>query len=188
MTVGVLALQGAFVEHEAMLVGIGVEVRQIRLPRDLAGIDRLIIPGGESTTIGKLMVMYDLLIPLRERISAGMPTWGTCAGAILMSRTILDGRPDQPALQVMDIESRRNAFGSQLDSFEADIDMTGLDAPFHTVFIRAPILQNPGPSCQVLASLPDGRIVAAQQKHMLATSFHPELTTDDRIHRYFLTL
>ncbi|MFN7471798.1 MAG: pyridoxal 5'-phosphate synthase glutaminase subunit PdxT [Roseiflexaceae bacterium] len=188
MTVGVLALQGAFVEHEAMLRSIGVDVRQIRLPRDLTGVDRLIIPGGESTTIGKLMVMYDLLVPLRERIAAGMPTWGTCAGAILMSRRILDGRPDQPALQVMDIESRRNAFGSQLDSFEADIDMIGLDAPFHTVFIRAPILQNPGPACQVLASLADGRIVAAREQHMLATSFHPELTNDDRIHRYFLTL
>ena len=180
MTVGVLALQGAFVEHEAMLRSIGVDVRQIRLPRDLTGVDRLIIPGGESTTIGKLMVMYDLLVPLRERIAAGMPTWGTCAGAILMSRRILDGRPDQPALQVMDIESRRNAFGSQLDSFEADIDMIGLDAPFRTVFIR--------PACQVLASLADGRIVAAREQHMMATSFHPELTSDDRIHRYFLTL
>lgn len=188
MTVGVLALQGAFIEHEAMLKAIGVETRQIRLPRDLDGIDRLILPGGESTTIGKLMVMYDLLNPLRERIQAGMPVWGTCAGAILMSRRIVDGRPDQPALQVMDIESRRNAFGSQLDSFEADIAMIGLDAPFHTVFIRAPILENPGPSCRVLASLPDGRIVAAQQGHMLATSFHPELTDDNRIHRYFLTI
>jgi 5'-phosphate synthase pdxT subunit len=188
MTVGVLALQGAFIEHEAMLTRIGVETRQIRLPRDLDGIERLILPGGESTTIGKLMVMYDLLIPLRDRINAGMPVWGTCAGAILMSRRIVDGRPDQPALQVMDIESRRNAFGSQLDSFETDITMIGLDAPFHTVFIRAPIIENPGPSCRILAQLSDGRIVAAQQNHMLATSFHPELTEDDRIHRYFLTI
>ncbi|MFM2033006.1 MAG: hypothetical protein RLZZ297_1771 [Chloroflexota bacterium] len=188
MTVGVLALQGAFIEHEAMLQGIGVPTRQIRLPRDLDGIERLIIPGGESTTIGKLMVMYDLLQPLRDRINAGMPTWGTCAGAILMSRRIVDGRPDQPSLQVMDIETRRNAFGSQLDSFEVDIEMTGLDAPFHTVFIRAPILENPGPTCSVLARLADGRIVAARQGHLLATSFHPELTDDDRIHRYFLTI
>jgi 5'-phosphate synthase pdxT subunit len=105
-----------------------------------------------------------------------------------MSRRIVDGRPDQPSLQVMDIETRRNAFGSQLDSFEVDIEMTGLDAPFHTVFIRAPILENPGPTCSVLARLADGRIVAARQGHLLATSFHPELTDDDRIHRYFLTI
>ncbi len=188
MTVGVLALQGAFREHEEMLSRMGVAHRQVRLPRDLAEVERLIIPGGESTTIGKLMVMYDLLEPLRERIQAGMPVWGTCAGAILLSRSIVDGRPDQPALQVMDIESRRNAFGSQLDSFEADITMQGLDAPFHSVFIRAPILQKPGTQCAVLAHLDDGRIVAARQAQMLATSFHPELTHDDRIHQYFLAM
>jgi 5'-phosphate synthase pdxT subunit len=188
MTVGVLALQGAFREHEEMLDRMGVAHRQVRLPRDLAEVERLIIPGGESTTIGKLMVMYDLLQPLRERIQAGMPVWGTCAGAILLSRSIVDGRPDQPALHVMDIESRRNAFGSQLDSFEADIIMQGLDAPFHSVFIRAPILQKPGPRCAVLAHLDDGRIVAARQAQMLATSFHPELTHDDRIHQYFLAM
>lgn len=187
MTVGVLALQGAFREHEQMLHRMGVTTRQVRLPRDLADVDRIILPGGESTTIGKLLVMYDLLNPLRERILAGMPTWGTCAGAILMSRRIVDGRPDQPALQVMDIEARRNAFGSQLDSFEADVDIKGLDRPFHTVFIRAPILEKPGEQCQVLASLPDGRIVAARQANMLATSFHPELTDDSRIHELFLT-
>ena len=187
MTVGVLALQGAFREHEQMLHRMGVATRQVRLPRDLADIDRIILPGGESTTIGKLLVMYDLLAPLRERINAGMPTWGTCAGAILMSRRIVDGRPDQPALQVMDIEARRNAFGSQLDSFEADVDFAGLDHAFHTIFIRAPILEKPGDQCRVLASLPDGRIVAARQGHMLATSFHPELTDDHRIHELFLT-
>lgn len=187
MTVGVLALQGAFREHEEMLHRMGVATRQVRLPRDLADIDRIILPGGESTTIGKLLVMYDLLTPLRERIIAGMPAWGTCAGAILMSRRIVDGRPDQPALQVMDIEARRNAFGSQLDSFEADVDIKGLDRPFHTVFIRAPILEKPGEHCHVLASLPDGRIVAARQDNMLATSFHPELTDDSRIHELFLT-
>jgi pyridoxal 5'-phosphate synthase pdxT subunit len=188
MTVGVLALQGAFREHEQMLQQMGVAVRQIRLPRDLADIDRLIIPGGESTTIGKLMVMYDLLTPIQQRITAGMPVWGTCAGAILMSRTIVDGRPDQPSLRVMDIESRRNAFGSQLDSFEADITVTGLDAPFHTVFIRAPILEKPSGDCRSIATLPDGRIVAAQQQRMLATSFHPELTQDSRMHALFLAL
>ena len=188
MTVGVLALQGAFREHEEMLERMGVPHRQVRLPRDLAEVERLIIPGGESTTIGKLMVMYDLLEPLRTRIQAGMPVWGTCAGAILLSRSIVDGRPDQPALHVMDIESRRNAFGSQLDSFEADITMQGLDAPFHSVFIRAPIVQKPGTQCAVLAQLDDGRIVAARQAQMLATSFHPELTHDDRIHQYFLAM
>jgi 5'-phosphate synthase pdxT subunit len=187
MTVGVLALQGAFREHEEMLHRMGVATRQVRLPRDLAEVDRIILPGGESTTIGKLLVMYDLLNPLRERILAGMPAWGTCAGAILMSRRIVDGRPDQPALQVMDIEARRNAFGSQLDSFEADVVIKGLDRPFHTVFIRAPILEKPGEQCQILASLPDGRIVAARQNNMLATSFHPELTDDSRIHELFLT-
>ncbi|MBM4412737.1 MAG: pyridoxal 5'-phosphate synthase glutaminase subunit PdxT [Chloroflexi bacterium] len=187
MTVGVLALQGAFREHEEMLHRMGVATRQVRLPRDLAEVDRLIIPGGESTTIGKLLVMYELLTPLRERILAGMPVWGTCAGAILMARRIVDGRPDQPALNVMDIEARRNAFGSQLDSFEAEVDVTDIDHPFHTVFIRAPILEKPGEQCRVLATLPDGRIVAARQAHMLATSFHPELTNDSSIHELFLS-
>jgi 5'-phosphate synthase pdxT subunit len=186
MTVGVLALQGAFREHEQMLNSMGVATRQIRLPRDLDGIDRLIIPGGESTTIGKLLVLYELLVPIQQRIMAGMPVWGTCAGAILLSRTIVDGRPDQPSLRVMDIESRRNAFGSQLDSFEADISMVGLADPFHAVFIRAPILEKPSGSCRAIATLPDGRIVAARQDGMLATSFHPELTQDNRIHALFL--
>jgi len=188
MTVGVLALQGAFREHEQMLNSMGVATRQIRLPRDLDGIDRLIIPGGESTTIGKLLVLYELIAPIQQRIVAGMPVWGTCAGAILLSRTIVDGRPDQPGLRVMDIESRRNAFGSQLDSFEADISMVGLADPFHTVFIRAPILEKPSGDCHVTATLPDGRIVAARQHRMLATSFHPELTQDNRIHALFLAM
>ena len=188
MTVGVLALQGAFREHEEMLDRLGVPHRQVRLPRDLDGIDRLIIPGGESTTIGKLLVMYDLLEPLQARIRAGMPVWGTCAGAILLSRTIVDGRPDQPALRVMDIETRRNAFGSQLDSFETNITMQGIDHPFPAVFIRAPIIEKPGADCQILAQLDDGRIVATRQDHMLATSFHPELTNDPSIHEYFLHL
>lgn len=188
MIVGVLALQGAFREHEEMLDRLGVAHRQVRLPRDLDGIDRLIIPGGESTTIGKLLVMYDLLTPIRERIQAGMPVWGTCAGAILLSRTIVDGRPDQPALRVMDIETRRNAFGSQLDSFETNIQMEGLDHPFHAVFIRAPIIEKPGATCTVLAQLDDGRVVATRQGHMLATSFHPELTDDASVHQYFLQM
>lgn len=188
MIVGILALQGAFREHEEMLTRMGVPCLQVRLPRDLAKVDRLIMPGGESTTIGKLLVMYDLIEPIRQRVLAGMPIWGTCAGAILLSSKIIDGKADQPSLHLMDIDSRRNAFGSQLDSFEADVNVAGLDTPFHTVFIRAPILENPQGACQAIATLPDGRVVAARQGHMLATSFHPELTLDDRIHRLFLSL
>lgn len=190
MTVGVLALQGDFREHEAILQQIGVPTRQVRLPKHLADVDRLILPGGESTTIGKLLVMYNLLEPIRERAMQGMPIWGTCAGAILMAKTIAEGRPaGQPALNLMDITARRNAFGRQLDSFEADLHIGPLgEEPLRTIFIRAPLLEDPGDGVQVLAALDDGRIVAAQQGHLLATSFHPELTHDDRMHRYFLEL
>jgi pyridoxal 5'-phosphate synthase pdxT subunit len=153
-------------------------------------VDRLIMPGGESTTIGKLLVIYKLLDPIRERARRGMPLWGTCAGAILMARRIAEGRPEgQPALALLDVTARRNAFGRQLDSFEADLAIPQLgEEPLHGVFIRAPILEAPGPTVKVLATLDDGRIVAVQQGHMLATSFHPELTGDDRLHRYFLEL
>lgn len=189
MTTGILALQGDFREHEEVLQRIGAPVVQVRLPKHLQQVDRLIIPGGESTTIGKLLTMYNLLEPIRERAVGGMPLWGTCAGAILIARTIADGRPDQPSLALMDITARRNAFGSQLDSFEADLSIPQLgELPLRAVFIRAPILEQPGPAVRVLASLPDGRVVAAQQGRLLATSFHPELTPDDRIHRYFLEL
>jgi 5'-phosphate synthase pdxT subunit len=189
MTVGILALQGDFREHEEVLRRIGVPTVQVRLPKHLQQVDRLIIPGGESTTIGKLLTIYDLLEPIRARALAGMPLWGTCAGAILMARTIADGRPEQPSLALMDITARRNAFGSQLDSFEADLSIAPLgDEPLRAVFIRAPILERPGPSVHVLAALEDGRVVAAQQGSLLATSFHPELTPDDRLHRYFLEL
>ncbi|HMO58394.1 MAG TPA: pyridoxal 5'-phosphate synthase glutaminase subunit PdxT [Roseiflexaceae bacterium] len=189
MTVGVLALQGDFREHAVMLHRIGAEVCEVRLPRHLAQVERLIIPGGESTTIGKLLAIYRLIEPIRERVAQGMPLWGTCAGAILLSRRITDGRDEQPTLGLMDLTARRNAFGSQLDSFEADlmIDAIG-EAPHHAVFIRAPILEQPGPKVQVLARLADGAIVAAQQAHLLATCFHPELTRDERVHRYFLEL
>ncbi|MBC8161248.1 MAG: pyridoxal 5'-phosphate synthase glutaminase subunit PdxT [Roseiflexaceae bacterium] len=189
MTVGVLALQGDFREHRAMLERIGVAVTEVRQPKHLAHVERLIIPGGESTTIGRLMVLYELLEPIRARAQAGMPLWGTCAGAILMARQIADGKPGQPALELMDIVARRNAFGRQLDSFEADLLIDALgDAPMHTVFIRAPILEQPGPAVEVLAVLDDGRIVAARQNRLLASSFHPELTDDDRMHRFFLEL
>jgi pyridoxal 5'-phosphate synthase pdxT subunit len=190
MTVGILALQGDFREHEEVLGRIGAPLLQVRLPKHLDQVDRLIIPGGESTTIGKLLVLYKLLEPIRERGQSGMPIWGTCAGAILLAKRIAEGRPaGQPALSLMDITARRNAFGRQLDSFEAKLAVDALgDDPLNTVFIRAPILEAPGPDVKVLATLGDGRIVAAQQQHLLATCFHPELTGDDRFHRYFLEL
>jgi pyridoxal 5'-phosphate synthase pdxT subunit len=190
MTVGILALQGDFREHEQTLLRIGVPVLQVRLPKHLELVDRLIIPGGESTTIGKLLVMYDLLEPIRERARRGMPLWGTCAGAILMARQIAEGRPaGQAALALMDITARRNAFGRQLDSFETDLTIPQLgEEPLHAIFIRAPVLESPGANVVVLSKLEDGRIVAAQQGGLLATAFHPELTGDDRLHRYFLEL
>ena len=190
MTVGILALQGDFREHEQTLRRIGAPTLQVRLPKHLERVDRLIIPGGESTTIGKLLVMYDLLDPVRERARRGMPLWGTCAGAILMARQIAEGRPaGQPTLALMDLMARRNAFGRQLDSFEADLSIPLLgEDPLRAVFIRAPVLEAPGPGVAVLAKLDDGRIVAAQQGRLLATAFHPELTGDDRLHRYFLEL
>jgi 5'-phosphate synthase pdxT subunit len=190
MTVGILALQGDFREHEETLRRIGAPVLQVRLPKHLDQVDRLIIPGGESTTIGKLLVLYNLLDPIRERAAGGMPLWGTCAGAILMARQIAEGRPaGQPALALMDITARRNAFGRQLDSFEIDLNIPQLgEEPLRAVFIRAPVIEAPGANVEVLAKLDDGRIVAAQQGGLLATAFHPELTGDDRLHRYFLEL
>jgi 5'-phosphate synthase pdxT subunit len=190
MTVGILALQGDFREHEEILGRIGAPTLQVRLPKHLAQVDRLIIPGGESTTIGKLLVLYNLLDPIRERARGGMPLWGTCAGAILMANRIAEGRPEgQPALALMSITARRNAFGRQLDSFEANLSIPRIgEAPLRAVFIRAPLLEAPGAEVPVLATLEDGRIVAAQQRHLLATCFHPELTGDERFHRYFLEL
>lgn len=190
MNVGVLALQGAFVEHEAMLRGLGAQTTQVRLPHQLAAVDRLIIPGGESTTIGKLLETYQLLEPLAERGRGGMPIWGTCAGMILLATEIAEGRREgQPALGLMDITARRNAFGRQLDSFEAELDVPILgEQPFHAVFIRAPQIDRVGAGVEPLATLADGRIVAARQGRLLATAFHPELTDDARFHRLFLEL
>jgi 5'-phosphate synthase pdxT subunit len=190
MTVGILALQGDFREHEETLRRIGASTLQVRLPKHLAQVDRLIIPGGESTTIGKLLELYKLLQPIRELARRGMPLWGTCAGAILMANQIAKGRPEgQPALALMNITARRNAFGRQLDSFEADLSIPQIgEVPLRAVFIRAPLLEAPGPEVAVLATLNDGRIVAAQQGNLLATCFHPELTGDDRFHSYFLEL
>lgn len=190
MNVGVLALQGAFIEHERMLRRLGQEVTQVRLPQHLDTIDRLIIPGGESTTIGKLLVAYGLVEPIRERARREMPIWGTCAGMILLASEITDGRPaGQPALALMDITARRNAFGRQLDSFEAALEVPEIGAaPFNAVFIRAPLIEQVRGDAEPLAALDDGRIVAVRQGRLLATAFHPELTNDTRFHELFLNL
>ncbi|MCB9453941.1 MAG: pyridoxal 5'-phosphate synthase glutaminase subunit PdxT [Anaerolineaceae bacterium] len=186
MKIGVLALQGAFIEHEKILRDLGVTPVEVRLPEHLADLDGLIIPGGESTTIGKLAVEFGLMEPLR-RFAAERPTWGTCAGLIFLAKNI--GIDRQPILGVMDITVNRNAFGRQVDSFATDlrIRMMG-EVPFPAVFIRAPVITAVAPGVEVLAELPDGRIVAAQQGHLLATAFHPELTGDSRFHRYFVEM
>jgi 5'-phosphate synthase pdxT subunit len=190
MRIGILALQGDFAEHSVMLKRLGVTVVEVRLPEQLAGLSGLIIPGGESTTIAKLAVSYGLMEPLCK-FGEQNAIWGTCAGAIFMSR---DAHRDQPLLQLMDITVERNAFGRQVDSFEVDLDIPTLlevdpeQKPFHAVFIRAPLIESVQADACILARLSDGRIVAAQQGHLLATAFHPELTKDDRFHRYFLQL
>jgi pyridoxal 5'-phosphate synthase pdxT subunit len=186
MKVGVLALQGAFIEHVKMLRGLGAEAVEVRLPEHLEGLDALIIPGGESTTIGKLAVEYGLVEPLRE-FALSKPTWGTCAGMIFLAKDI--GVDRQPILGVMDLKVNRNAFGRQIDSFEADLNIEGLDGgPFHAIFIRAPVATAAGDDVDVLAKLDDDRIIAARQGHLFATAFHPELTGDSRLHAYFLSL
>lgn len=190
MNIGVLALQGDFIEHQKMLNQLGARVTQVRLPQHLQGLDGLIIPGGESTTIGKLAVEFGLMEPLRE-FARDHAVWGTCAGAIFISKDI--GR-SQPLLGLMDITVRRNAFGRQLDSFETELDIPVLkevdpeDRPFPAVFIRAPLIEKTNGTTTALATLQDGTIVAARQNRWLATSFHPELTADDRFHRYFLEM
>lgn len=190
MKIGVLALQGDFAEHIVMLKKLGVETVEVRLPEHLKGLDGLIMPGGESTTIGKLAVAYNLMEPLRT-FGQRHAIWGTCAGAIFLSK---DVQRNQPLLGLMDIRVVRNAFGRQVDSFETDLDITELkkatasDAPYHAIFIRAPIIESVHGDTKVLCALSDGRIVAAQQGHLLATSFHPELTNDTRFHEYFLSL
>ena len=190
MKIGVLALQGDFAEHIAMLKRLKVETAEVRLPEHLKGLDGLIIPGGESTTIGKLAVAYNLMEPLKE-FGQRHAIWGTCAGAIFLSK---DVSREQPLLGLMDIKVERNAFGRQVDSFEADLDIpelkqaTGTKDDYHVFFIRAPIIESVGEDAKILASVADGRIVAAQQGHLLATSFHPELTNDTRFHAYFLSL
>jgi len=190
MKIGVLALQGDFAEHLATLRRIGIATQEVRLPNHLDGLDGLIIPGGESTTIGKLAVAYGLMEPL-EAFGHEKAIWGTCAGAIFLSK---DVHRHQPLLSLMDITVERNAFGRQVSSFETDLDVPALqridplERPYHAVFIRAPLIESVREDAVVLARLEDGRIVAAQQGRLLATSFHPELTDDDRFHRYFASL
>lgn len=190
MKIGVLALQGDFAEHLAMLARLGVLGSEVRLPEDLKGLDGLIIPGGESTTIGKLATDYGLIEPLRE-FGKSKAMYGTCAGAIFLSK---DAHRKQPLLGLMDIVVERNAYGRQVESFEVDIEVPALkgldkkDGPVHAVFIRAPLIEKVSGKAEALAALPDGRIVAAQEGKLLATAFHPELTGDDRFHRYFLKL
>ncbi len=184
--VGVLALQGAFREHVAAVSRLGVAAREVRQLKDMDGIDAMIIPGGESTTMGKLLNEWHMLEPLRERIMQGMPVYGSCAGLILLCRTIENS--DQPRLGVLDATVRRNAFGRQVDSFETELSMpeVGPD-PVPAVFIRAPVLISVGPEVRVLAEV-KGQAVAVRQNNILATSFHPELTPDTRLHSYFLNM
>lgn len=190
MKIGVLALQGDFAEHIDMLKNSGVEAIEVRLPQHLADLDGLIIPGGESTTIGKLATAYGLMEPLRA-FGTHKAIWGTCAGAIFLSK---DAHREQPLLNLMDIIVERNAFGRQIASFETDLEIPVLNqidpvgALYHAVFIRAPLIESVQGTAEILAQLPDGRIVAAQQGNLLATSFHPELTHDDRFHRYFIQM
>ncbi len=185
MRIGVLALQGDFEEHCSVLRRLGVETVEVRLPKDLDELDGMIIPGGESTTIGKLARQYELMDELKE-LAHRIPVWGTCAGMVFMAKEV---GFDQPVLGVIDMEVERNAFGRQVESFEENLDIVGLDEPaFPGVFIRAPVVKSVGRNVTILSRVNDGRIVAVRQGNLLAMSFHPELTSDDRLHRYFIKM
>lgn len=191
MRIGVLAIQGGFIEHLEMLGRLNVETVRVRLPADLEGLSGLIIPGGESTAIGKGLVDHGLLEPLKRRVQDGLPAFGTCAGMIILAGDSRAGETEEtvPRLRAMDIEVVRNAFGRQLASFEQEIPIPILDGPpFHAVFIRAPAIRHLGPAAHAVARLEDGTAVAAQQGPLLGTAFHPELTDDTRLHEHFLTL
>ena len=187
MKVGVLALQGAYASHLQTFACLGVEVLEVRTPEDLEKIDRLVIPGGESTTISMLLDSNGMRVPIQESISEGMPVFGTCAGMIVLAREVLDGRDDQKPLGAIDITVRRNAFGRQVDSFESEIEVSGLDGPFPSVFIRAPIVESIGKGVEVYARV-DEKIVLCGTDSILVASFHPELSNDGRIHEMFLSL
>jgi len=186
--VGVLALQGDVREHLAALESAGAMGVTVRRTAELAALDGIVIPGGESTTIGKLLDVFGMLEPLREAVAAGLPTFGSCAGMILLASQILDGRDDQPLLAGLDITVRRNAFGRQVDSFETEVDVQGVPGgPVHAVFIRAPVVERTGENVQVLAEV-GGRSVAVRDERRLATAFHPELSGDARIHAMFVEM
>ncbi|MEU9251614.1 pyridoxal 5'-phosphate synthase glutaminase subunit PdxT [Streptomyces sp. NPDC048270] len=186
--IGVLALQGDVREHLIALAAADAVARPVRRPEELAEVDALVIPGGESTTMSKLAVLFGMLEPLRERVAAGMPVYGTCAGMIMLADKLLDGREDQETLGGIDMIVRRNAFGRQNESFEAEIDFAGVEGgPVQGVFIRAPWVESVGAAAEVLATY-DGHTVAVRQGNVLATSFHPELTGDDRVHAYFVDM
>ncbi|WP_330295446.1 pyridoxal 5'-phosphate synthase glutaminase subunit PdxT [Streptomyces sp. NBC_00503] len=186
--IGVLALQGDVREHLIALASADAVARPVRRPEELAEVDALVIPGGESTTMSKLAVLFGMLEPLRERVRAGMPVYGTCAGMIMLADKLLDGREDQETLGGIDMIVRRNAFGRQNESFEAQVDFAGIEGgPVEGVFIRAPWVESVGASAEVLATY-DGHTVAVRQGNVLATSFHPELTGDDRVHAYFVDM
>ncbi|HJP75386.1 MAG TPA: pyridoxal 5'-phosphate synthase glutaminase subunit PdxT [Pseudonocardiaceae bacterium] len=193
--VGVLALQGDVREHLAALRAAGAEAIAVRRPEELAKVHGLVLPGGESTTMSRLLETFELLDPLRARLADGMPAYGSCAGMILLAKELRDGRPDQQQLGALDVVVRRNAFGRQVDSFEADLDFTDVSGgPVHAVFIRAPWVESAADHVEVLASVPDstdagaatGKIVAVRQGRVLATAFHPELTGDGRVHELFV--
>ena len=187
MRIGILALQGAFAEHSHVVERLGAEALAVRLPGQLHGLDGLIIPGGESTTMSRLMAEYQLLQPLKDLAKRGLPILGTCAGMILMAKSVPD--LTLQTLGLMDVTVRRNAFGSQVDSFEADLEVPVLGQPsFHAVFIRAPVIEAAGYTVEILARLRDGAAVAARQGKLLAVAFHPELTPDARFHRFFLDI
>jgi 5'-phosphate synthase pdxT subunit len=186
--IGVLALQGDVREHLAALTRAGARAVPVKTEAGLDGLDGLVIPGGESTAIGRLLRVFGLLEPVRKRLREGLPAYGSCAGMILLADEVVHGQPGQPLLGGLDITVRRNAFGSQVDSFEATLDVVGLDAPVHAVFIRAPWVERVGDGVEVLAREARGHAVAVRQGVLLATSFHPELTGDDRVHRLFVEL
>jgi len=187
LKIGVLAIQGDFAEHIAILRGLGIETQEVRLPHQFRGLDGLIIPGGESTTLSRLMTIYELREPIQDMASGGKAIWGTCAGMIMMASEITE--KDPVPLGLMDITVIRNAFGRQINSFEQDLTIKSLDpVPYHAIFIRAPIISRVGNEVQILAALSDGRAVAVQQNHLLATSFHPELTRDVSLHKQFVQM
>ena len=184
-TIGVLALQGAFNAHAQALRQLNADVREIRLPQDLDGVDGVVLPGGESTTMSQLLLSSGVFDVLTQRVAGGLPALGTCAGLILLAKRVLDARPDQVSCSVLDVTVRRNGYGRQIDSFEADIAITGLETPFTAVFIRAPIIEEVGSGVEILA-MHNGAPVAVAAQNVIAASFHPELTSDVRFHELFL--